>query len=90
MDRVPSQELVQRIREIAQSVPGVDRVEKCLVRKMGHQFYADMHIEVDPQMTVQRSHEIAHDVKDRIRSKIPRGKDVLVHIEPSKGVTKSV
>ena len=90
MDRVPSQELVQRIREIAQSVPGVDRVEKCLVRKMGHQFYADMHIEVDPQMTVQRSHEIAHDVKDRIRSKIPRVKDVLVHIEPSKGVTKSV
>jgi len=35
-------------------------------------------------MTVQRSHEIAHDVKDRIRSQIPAVRDVLVHIEPSR------
>ena len=43
------------------------RVEKCLVRKMGYQYYVDMHVEVDPQMTVQRSHKIAHDVKNKIR-----------------------
>jgi cation diffusion facilitator family transporter len=83
MDRTPSRELSERIRHIAESVQGVDRVEKCLVRKMGYQFYADMHVEVDPQMTVQRSHEIAHDVKDKVRSQIPRVRDVLVHIEPS-------
>jgi len=83
MDRMPGRDLRERIRHIAESVQGVDRVEKCLVRKMGYQFYADMHVEVDPQMTVQKSHEIAHDVKDRIRSQIPRVKDVLVHIEPS-------
>jgi len=83
MDRTPDRELRENIRHIAESVEGVDRVEKCLVRKMGYQFYADMHVEVDPQMTVKKSHEIAHDVKDRIRSQIPRVKDVLVHIEPS-------
>jgi cation diffusion facilitator family transporter len=83
MDRVPSRELRERIRHIAESVEGVDRVEKCLVRKMGHQFYADMHVEVDPQMTVKKSHEIAHEVKDKIREQIPRVRDVLVHIEPS-------
>jgi divalent metal cation (Fe/Co/Zn/Cd) transporter len=43
-----------------------------------------MHVEVDPQMTVQKSHEIAHDVKDKIRAQIPRVRDVLVHIEPSR------
>lgn len=84
MDRSPGRELRERIRHIAESVEGVDRVEKCLVRQMGHQFYADMHVEVDPQMTVQHSHEIAHDVKDRIRTQIPRVRDVLVHIEPSR------
>jgi divalent metal cation (Fe/Co/Zn/Cd) transporter len=41
-----------------------------------------MHIEVDPQMTVLHAHEIAHDVKDKIREKIPAVSDVLVHIEP--------
>lgn len=82
MDRSPNQEVVDRIRELAGAVPGVARVEKCLVRKMGHQYFVEMHAEVDPQMTVLRSHEIAHEVKDNIRAQIPRVRDVLVHIEP--------
>jgi divalent metal cation (Fe/Co/Zn/Cd) transporter len=41
-----------------------------------------MHVEVDPQMTVLRSHEIAHAVKDKIRGAKPNVSDVLVHIEP--------
>jgi divalent metal cation (Fe/Co/Zn/Cd) transporter len=43
-----------------------------------------MHVEVDPDMTVRRSHEIAHDVKDMIRGQIPAVRDVLVHIEPAR------
>jgi divalent metal cation (Fe/Co/Zn/Cd) transporter len=35
-------------------------------------------------MTVQRSHEIAHGVKDKIRGQIPSVRDVLVHIEPAR------
>jgi len=84
MDTLPSREMVERIRQIGQAVPGVERVEKCLARKMGHQYFVDMHVEVDPQMTVQRSHDIAHEVKNRIRAQIPRVRDVLVHIEPSR------
>jgi cation diffusion facilitator family transporter len=83
MDRSPSTEMLNPIRRIAEDVPGVERVEKCVARKMGHQYYVDMHIEVDPLMTVQRSHEIAHDVKDKVRGKIPRVHDVLIHIEPA-------
>jgi divalent metal cation (Fe/Co/Zn/Cd) transporter len=41
-----------------------------------------MHVEVNPQMTVLRSHEIAHEVKDQIRGQMPNVSDVLVHIEP--------
>src|SRR5712672_1122467 len=42
MDRAPSREVVDRIRGLAQETRGVERVEKCLVRKMGYQYYADM------------------------------------------------
>ena len=83
MDRSPSGNLEDQLRQTAEATPGVHRVEKCRVRKMGQHFYADMHVEVDPEMTVRRSHEIAHDVKDRIRTLNPRVRDVLVHIEPS-------
>jgi len=82
MDRSPNREVIDRIRTVAEAVPGVARVEKCLVRQMGYQYFVEMHVEVDPQMTVLRSHEIAHDVKDKVRENIPRVRDVLVHIEP--------
>jgi cation diffusion facilitator family transporter len=82
MDAAPDQAIRDQIRALAEKVPGVANVEKCFVRKMGNQLYVDMHIEVDPHMTVLRSHEIAHEVKDTIRSEITTVRDVLVHIEP--------
>jgi cation diffusion facilitator family transporter len=84
MDHAPNDEVVERIKRIAEGVQGVDCIEKCLVRKVGNDFFVDMHTQVDPQMTVQRSHDIAHDVKDRIREQVPAVRDVLVHIEPSR------
>ena len=82
MDTAPGREVVDRIRQIASATPGVGRVEKCIVRKVGYQYFVDMHVEVEPQMTVLHSHKIAHDVKDKIRDAIPAVSDVLVHIEP--------
>ena len=82
MDTAPDREIKNQIRRLAEKVPGVAGVEKCFVRKMGYQLYVDIHVEVDPQMTVLRSHEIAHDVKDKIRAAMPTVRDVLVHIEP--------
>lgn len=83
MDATPDPLLTERIRSIAAGVAEVDAVEKCLARKMGYQVLVDMHVHVDPQMSVERSHRIAHAVKDAIRRELPHVHDVLVHIEPS-------
>jgi cation diffusion facilitator family transporter len=88
MDRSPDRELIEKIRTVAGTIPGVDGVEKCFVRKMGYQFFVDMHLEVDPQMTVENSHRIGHEVKNKIRAQIPSVRDVLIHIEPLKPVAK--
>jgi cation diffusion facilitator family transporter len=82
MDAAPAGPIHDRIREISSTVPGVEGVEKCLIRKMGYQFLVDLHVEVDPQMSVLRSHEIAHRVKDQVRAQLPAVMNVLVHIEP--------
>ncbi|MDB6122131.1 MAG: putative Co/Zn/Cd cation transporter [Pedosphaera sp.] len=84
MDASPNREVIEQIRQTATTIPGVEGVEKCIVRKMGHRYFVDMHVEVDPQMTVQRGHAIAHDVKDKVREKLPAVRDVLVHIEPNR------
>jgi divalent metal cation (Fe/Co/Zn/Cd) transporter len=83
MDRSPSHEFINRIREFAKAVPGVEGIEKCFVRKMGFQYFVDIHVEVEPEMTVKASHAIAHAVKGRICSELPAVYNVLVHIEPA-------
>ncbi|HEY5232461.1 MAG TPA: cation diffusion facilitator family transporter [Verrucomicrobiae bacterium] len=82
MDKAAGSEVIERIRGVAAGTPGVERVEKCFARKAGHLYFVEMHVQVDPQMTVLRSHEIAHTVKNKIRETMPEVSDVLVHIEP--------
>ena len=82
MDTSPDPAFSGRISAIATTISGVEHVEKCLVRKMGYHYFVDMHVEVAPQMSVERAHQIALDVKDKVRTQIPAVRDVLVHIEP--------
>jgi divalent metal cation (Fe/Co/Zn/Cd) transporter len=71
-----------RIREVALSVRDVSGVEKCFARKTGFKYHVDLHLEVDPEITVRASHEIATRVRDKIRQQLPWVADVLVHVEP--------
>jgi len=83
MDTAPSQSFHEEVRRLAEATPGVENVEKCVVRKMGYHHFVDMHMQVDPKMSVQQAHDISHQVKDKVRSTLPSVRDVLVHIEPS-------
>ncbi|MGI8435400.1 MAG: cation diffusion facilitator family transporter [Chthoniobacterales bacterium] len=83
LDTAPRGDMSEKIRHIASEVRGVREVEKCLVRKMGLQFYVDLHVRVDGTISVRAGHEIAHEVKNAIRRTDGRISDVLVHIEPA-------
>lgn len=82
MDEAPTPEVEEHVREIAIHVNGVRAVEKCLVRKTGVQYYVDLHIWVDGEITVTEGHKIAHEVAAAIQEADPRMKGVLVHVEP--------
>jgi len=82
-DSVPGTGLSEEVRQIALTVPGVLALDKSWVRKMGFEYYVDMHVVVDRDMPVWRGHEIAHLVKEALRAANPRIADVLVHIEPT-------
>ncbi len=82
MDESAKHDVVEAIRRTAGGIPGVERVEKCMVRKTGRRYLVDMHVEVDPEISVKQGHGIAHDVKDKVMEKFPAVEDVLVHVEP--------
>ncbi|MCP4246533.1 MAG: cation transporter [bacterium] len=82
MDAEPTQ-LISQVRTIAEDVAGVEAVEKITARKAGLYCWVDMHIEVDPQMTVCDGHKVAHVVQDAICTRLPQIAGVLVHVEPA-------
>ncbi|MCK4871759.1 MAG: cation transporter [Phycisphaerales bacterium] len=82
MDAEPV-EITNDARKLAESVPDVVRVEKVSARKSGQRYWVDMHIEVDPDMTVQQGHALAHQVKDVVRASMPNVEDLLIHVEPA-------
>lgn len=83
MDTMPGQSMMARIRSVALEVPGVEGVEKCYARKTGFQYHVDLHLEVDPNITVFQSHDIATRVRIRLKERLDFIADVLVHVEPS-------
>lgn len=82
LDRTPDTGIVTEVRRLAMSVPGVLGTHKCYVRKLGLDFFVDLDLQVDGQMTVEVSHQLAHQVQNVIRSELPLITKVLVHVEP--------
>jgi cation diffusion facilitator family transporter len=82
IDTMPDSQRMDEIRATAASVAGVRGVEKCFARKTGLRYHVDLHLEVDPDMTVRQSHEIAHRVRERVKATLDWVADVLVHVEP--------
>jgi cation diffusion facilitator family transporter len=82
MDTAPAPDVENAVREVARAVPGVEGLEKCRVRKMGLDYYVDIHVLVNGELSVREGHTIAHAVKDAIRAHLSAVMDVLVHIEP--------
>lgn len=82
LDTAPPPEVETHVREAAASVAGVIGLEKCFVRKVGFQYYVDLHVVVKGDLTVRAGHAISHHVEDRVRSRVDRVANVLVHVEP--------
>ncbi|MDR1304900.1 MAG: cation diffusion facilitator family transporter [Verrucomicrobiales bacterium] len=72
------------IRRAALTVPGVVNVEKCRVRKSGIGLFVELHVEVDPNISVADGHRLAHQVKDYLMTRHAKIIDILVHIEPAR------
>jgi cation diffusion facilitator family transporter len=83
MDGQPETEEVAAIAGLAAAVDGVDRVHEIRARRSGQFLIVDLKLDMDPTMTVKRSHDIATIVKERIFEHFANVGDVMIHINPS-------
>lgn len=83
LDAAPERAIVEDLREHILPTPGAVAYHDFRVRPVGDLYEVDLHLQVDPEITVEAGHAIARAVKQQICEKHPEVIKVLVHVEPA-------
>lgn len=83
LDTAPEREIIEDFREHILPTPGVVAYHDFRVRRVGDVFEVDFHLQVAPDLSVERGHAIASEVKLRLLEKHPEISKVLAHVEPA-------
>lgn len=82
VDAGASREQRERIRGLALATKGVRAVHALRTRHIGTGLQVDIHVLVQPELTVREGHAIAGTVEQRLLDEDPDVVDVLIHVEP--------
>lgn len=73
---------VDAIRQTIEAVDGVEALHLLRSRRMGGDALVDVHIQVDPTLSVSEGHQISETVRAQLIDDIEEVSDVMVHIDP--------
>lgn len=82
IDAGASEKVREELTALAEGVVGVREVHSLRTRFLGERLHVDLHVQVDPHLTVQQGHDIGAAVKYQLLHEGPDVADVLVHLEP--------
>ncbi|HJZ46364.1 MAG TPA: cation diffusion facilitator family transporter [Roseiflexaceae bacterium] len=82
MDAVDPQ-LVDAVEREAAGIAGVERIHDVRVRWLGHSLEAELHADVDSQLSTAASHTIAQEIEHALLHALPQLTTVTVHIDPA-------
>lgn len=83
IDRAPAEATLEAIRGAVVATSGVRSYHALRARKLGGVVELDIHIQVDPNLSVRQGHDIASEVRSRIRACCGDVREAVVHIEPA-------
>jgi cation diffusion facilitator family transporter len=73
---------VKKIEDVVLKIDGVRSCHKIRSRGRFDDVHLDLHVQVDPNMSMHDSHELSHKIQAQIIKELPQVVDVLVHMEP--------
>jgi cation diffusion facilitator family transporter len=83
VDEALPQDELDRVRDVMRSHAGTEVLgfHALRARRAGSRRYVDMHVQFRDGTSLERAHELAHQLQSEIRDRL-RGADVLIHLEP--------
>ncbi len=90
IDSAASPVLNAKMRKTILSIEGVRDSHELRTRRMADKVLADLHIRVDPLISVSEGHRIGDEVMDALKTRFPEVGDVVVHIDPEDDIVGDV
>lgn len=84
VDKSWDEETVERIREAAMAVEGVEQIDEIKTRMFGSKVYVDIEIAAKGSLLLVRAHQIAEEVHLLVERDFPEVKHCMVHVNPLK------
>ncbi|HDQ25539.1 MAG TPA: cation transporter [bacterium] len=81
LDAALDENELKKIRDIIDSIPEIKSYHRIRTRQGGSTVFIDMHIKVDPQLTVETSHEVTRNI-EKLLGEAFGDVNVLIHVEP--------
>lgn len=75
-------EVLDKVKDIAESVEGVCEVTDLRVRWIGHRLHAEINASVDPSLSVEEGHEIANAVREKLLENFSYLSGTTIHVDP--------
>lgn len=73
---------IETIQQAVERIPDVRSFHKLRARSVGREALIDLHVLVDPQLSLMKAHEVSMMVEDAVRAVCDRPVNVTVHVEP--------
>jgi len=77
---------VKKIVDIVLSIEGVKTCHKVRSHGRPDDIYLDLHVQVSPDMHIDKAHKISYVIEEAIKKGIPEVTDVVVHMEPKEKI----
>ncbi|MEG0949240.1 MAG: cation diffusion facilitator family transporter [Bacteroidales bacterium] len=84
LEKALPEDIQKEIMHIVKSVPEVNDPHNLRTRRIGNDFAIEVHIRLNPKMTVKEAHDISWIIENKLRIKYGDNTHVAVHVEPTK------
>lgn len=77
----------EEIKSLVMSFEDVKDAHNIRSRGSQNSLYIDLHIMVEPNLSIEKSHEMVHDIEEAIKASINQSAQVIAHLEPYKNIS---
>ena len=90
VDTAPPQEFIDKVTSIISKIPEIKGTHKLRCRKSGSNIILDLHIQVEPYISVSEGHQIGDNLTHLLLTEVEEINDVTVHIDPEEDEYKDL